>query len=85
MQLKIWIFVICKKNTWKTWEKRSLDTTAKTGLNTLKSASKKLIHKVAKATVELIENKIAEKIVKSNVNSENVKEINTPREKREKY
>ena len=62
-----------------------MDTTAKTGLNTLKSASKKLIHKIAKATVELIENKIAEKIVKSNVNSENVKEINTPREKREKY
>ena len=62
-----------------------MDTTAKTGLNTLKSASKKLILKIAKATVELIENKIAEKIVKSNVNSENVKEINTPREKREKY
>ena len=62
-----------------------MDTTAKTGLNTLKSASKKLIHKIAKATVELIENKIAEKIVKSNVNSENVKEINAPREKREKY
>ena len=65
--------------------KKSLDTTAKTGLDTLKPASKKLIHKIAKATVELIENKISEKIVKSNVNSENVKEINTPREKREKY
>ena len=74
-----------QKKYLKNLGKKSLDTAAKTGLDTLKSASKKLIHKIAEATLELIENKIAEKIVKANVNSKNVKEINTSREKRQKY
>ena len=41
-----------------------LDTTIKTGLYAAKTASKKVVHKAAEATVELIGNKIAQKSAK---------------------
>ena len=64
-----------------------MDTATKTGLDALKTASTKFVHKAAEATVQLIRNKIAEKFVKpkhgSNENSRNVDEIVIPSEKRE--
>ena len=58
-----------------------------TGLNSLKTTSKKVIHKVAEAACEFIGNKIAAKIVKpKHVTDEcprNVQEIIIPSEKRE--
>ena len=50
-----------------------------TGIDVLKTACKKVVHKAAEATGEFRENKIAEKIVKSkhvnDENSRNVEEI----------
>ena len=43
-----------------------MNTATKTGLDDIKTASKKLVHKTAEATEELIGNKIADKIVKPN-------------------
>ena len=64
-----------------------MDTATKTGLDALKTASTKFVHKAAEATVQLIRNKIAEKFVKpkhgSNENSRNVDEMVIPPEKRE--
>ena len=64
-----------------------LNTTTKTGLDVHKTSSKKVIHKTAEATRELIGNKIAEKIVKPkpvpDENSRNVEEIVIPPEKRQ--
>ena len=60
----------------------------KAGLDTAKTFSKKLVHKTAEATFELIGNKISKKFMKpkpvTNENSRNVEEIVIPREKREK-
>ena len=56
-----------------------LHTATKTGLDALKTATKKVAHKAAKATGEFIGNKIANKIVKPKTipdeNSRNVKEL----------
>ena len=41
-----------------------IHTTAKTGLDAAKTVYKKLVHKTAKATGELIENTISDKFVK---------------------
>ena len=41
-----------------------MDTAAKTGLDALRTASKKVVHKAVKATGEFIGNEIADKIVK---------------------
>ena len=57
-------------------------------LGSLKTASKKVVHKAAEATGEFIGKKIADKIVKQNPvmdeNSRNVEEIILPPEKRGK-
>ena len=57
-----------------------------TGLDALKIASKKVVHKAAEATGD-IGNKIADKVVKSkhgiDENTRNVEEIIIPPEKRE--
>ena len=57
------------------------------GLDALKTASKKEIHKAAEATAEFIGNKIADKIVKPkhaiDVNPENVEEIIISSDERE--
>ena len=44
-----------------------------TGIDVLRTASEEAVHKAAKATGEFSGNKIAEKIVKPNENSRNVK------------
>ena len=67
--------------------KQLLVTADKTGLDALKSSSKKVVHKAAEASSEFIENKIANKIVKSqsviDENSRNIEEIIIPLEKRQ--
>ena len=55
-----------------------------TGLDALKTASKKVVQKAAKATGKFIGNKIADKIVKPDKNPRNVEEIVIPPEKRKK-
>ena len=58
-----------------------------TGLDSLKTASKKVVHKAAEAIGEFIGVKIADKIVPKHVideNPRNVEEIIIPPEKREK-
>ena len=60
-----------------------MDTVTKTGIGSLKTASKKVIHKAAEGTAEFIGNKIADKIVKPEANSTNAEETVIPTEKRE--
>ena len=52
-----------------------LDTTTKTGLDALNSASKKVVGKAAEAADKYIGKNIADKIVKAEENSRNVEEI----------
>ena len=42
--------------------KKLMDTATKTGIDAAKTASKKIVHKTAEATGDLVENKIADKI-----------------------
>ena len=64
-----------------------MDTATKIGLDAAKTAFKNVVNKTAKATRELIGNKIAEKIVNPkpvpDPNLRNVQEVNIPLEKRE--
>ena len=75
------------RNQYNKCGKQLLDTATKTGLDALKTASKKVVHKAAKATSEFIGNKIADKIMKPklvpDVNSINVEEIVFLPEKRQ--
>ena len=75
------------RNLSNKYEKKLMNTAAKTGLKAAKTASKKGTHKTAEATGELRGYKIAEKIVKpkpvSDENSRNVEEIVIPPEKRQ--
>ena len=75
------------RNLSERYGKRLLDTATKTGLNTLKTASKKLVHKVVEAAGEFIGNNIANKIQKPKPvieeNSRTVAEIVIPPEKRQ--
>ena len=67
--------------------KQFLDTATKTGLDALKTASRKVVHKAVEATGEFIGSKIADKIVKQkplvNENLRNVEEMIILPEKRE--
>ena len=73
------------RNLSNKYGKQLLDTATKTGLDALKVAFEKEVHKVAEATGEFIGNKIADKIMKPkpviDENSRNVEEIVTPQEK----
>ena len=67
--------------------KQFLDTATKTGLDALKTASRKVVHKAVEATGEFIGSKIADKIVKQkplvNENLRNIEEMIILPEKRE--
>ena len=52
------------RNLSNKYRKILLDTAAKMGLDTVKPASKKVVHKAAEAIDEFIGNRIADKIVK---------------------
>ena len=71
-------FLSFAKNLSVNYGKQLSDTATKTGLDALKTAFKKVVHKVADGTVEFIENKIAYKVLKPkrvpDVNSINVEE-----------
>ena len=75
------------RNLSNKYGKQLLDTSTKTRLDALKTASKKVIHKAAEATSESIGNKITDKIVEAKpvpeTNSRYIKEIITPSEKKE--
>ena len=77
-----------KKNTKETnkYGRKLLDIATKTVIDAAKTSSKKVVHKTAEATEELIGNKIVEKLVKPKhvpyVNSRDVEEIVVPPQKR---
>ena len=50
-------FLLFARNLSSKYRKQLLDTATKTGINALKSASKKVVHKVAEATGEFKETK----------------------------
>ena len=64
-----------------------MDTIATTGLDALKTSPKNVLHKAAKATVEYVWNKVADKIIKprpfSDENLRDFEKKNIPSEKRE--
>ena len=64
--------------------KQLLDTATKTGSDALKTTSKKAVHKAAEATDEIIGNKISDKTMKLDKNSNDVKKIIIPLEITEK-
>ena len=68
-------------------KKKLLDTATKTELDAVKTPSKKVVHKAAEATEEVIGSKISDKTVKlkhiPDENSRNIKKIAIPSEKRE--
>ena len=57
-------FLSFARNISETYGKVLLDTATKTGLDATKSAFKKVAHKTAEGTAEVIGNKIVERIVK---------------------
>ena len=68
--------------------KKLMDTATKTGIDTTKTASKRVVQKTAEATRDLIENKIANKIAsigksKEMERTKKPEEIYIPPEKRE--
>ena len=67
--------------------KKLMDTATKTGIDAIKTASKRVVQKTAKATGDLIGNKIADKIIslvktKSKEKEDKRQEIYIPPEKR---
>ena len=67
--------------------KKLMDTATKTGIDAAKTASKRVIQKIAEATKDLLGNKIADKITsigkpKEKVKTKEIEEIYIPPEKR---
>ena len=64
-----------------------MDTATKTGIDAAKTASKRIVHKTAEATEDLIGNKIADKITSTGKPKEKetkkMQEIYIPPEKRQ--
>ena len=81
--IKRYGFLSFASNLSNKYGKQFLDTATKTGLDALKTASKKTVHEAVEATGEFIGNKIADKTVKPDENSINVEEIIIPPKKRE--
>ena len=55
--------------------KKLMDTATKTGIDAAKTVSKRVVRKTVEATVDLIENKIADKITSIGKPKEKTKEI----------
>ena len=79
-------FLSFVRNLPKRYGKQLLDIATKTGLDALKTAPRKVVHKAGEATGKFIGNKISDKIVKPNPlpaeNSRNAEEIVISPEKR---
>ena len=88
MQVNGYEFLPFSRNLSNKFGKKLIDTATKTGADTSKSASKKVVHRIAEATEELIGNETAEKVVKPKPmlhwNLRAVNELVIPPEKREK-
>ena len=70
------------------YRKKLMDTATKTGIDAVKTASKRVVQKTAKATVDLVRNKIGDKItsIGKSKNDDKIKkaeEIYIPPEKRQ--
>ena len=80
-------FLSFARNLSNKYGKKLLNTPTKTGLDPLKTASKRVVHKAAEATGECLGNKIADKILNPKPlpgqNSRNDEEIVIPPEKRQ--
>ena len=85
--VKEYVFLLFMRNLSNKYGKKLLDIATKTGLEPLKTASKKVVHKAAEATGEFLGNKIADKVMKPKPlpaqNSGNDEEIVIPPEKQQ--
>ena len=81
-------FLSFAKNFGNKYGKKLMDTATKTRKNATKTASKRVVQKTAKATVDLIGNEIADKITsigkpKEKQEMKEIEEIYIPPEKRQ--
>ena len=85
--VKVYGFLSFGRSLSTKYRKQLLDAATKTGLDALKTTSKKVRHKAAEATGEFIGNKIANKFVKPKpvpeAHSKNIEKIFIPSEERE--
>ena len=86
--LKGYGFLSFAKNVVIKYCKKVMDTATKTGIDAAKAASKRVVQKTAKATGDLIGNKIADKITsigkpKEKEKAKEIEEIYVPLEKRQ--
>ena len=71
-------FFFTSKKKWRQYGKQLMDTAIKTGIDAAKTASKRIVQETAKATGDLIGNKIADKftLVVKTQSKENENETN---------
>ena len=71
--VKIYRFLSFARKVGDKYGKKLLDTATKTGIDAVKTASKKVVQKTAEATGDLIGNKIADKITSAGQSKEKEK------------
>ena len=86
--MKVYGFLSFARKFSDKYGKKIMDTATKTGIDTAKTASKRVVQKAAEATEDLIGNKIADKITslgktKSKEKEKKEQEIYIPPEKRQ--
>ena len=86
--VKEYIFLLFARKFGDKYGTKLIDTATKTGIDAAKTAPKRVVKKNAEATVDLIRNKLADKIIslgetKSNEKEEERQEIYLPSEKRQ--
>ena len=87
--LKVMVFCHLPKKIGNKYGKKLMDTETKTGIDAAKTASKRVVQNTAEATVDLIGNKIADKMTsigkpKEKKQTKDIEEIYIPPEKRQK-
>ena len=86
--VKVYGFLPFPRKFGDKYGKKLIDTATKTGIDAVKTASKRIVQKTAEATGDLIGNKIADKITsigkpKEKEKTSKVEEIYIPPEKRQ--
>ena len=84
--VKGYSFLLFARKFGDKYGKKLMDTATKTGIDAEKTASKRVVQKIAEATGDLIGNKIADQIIsagKSKEKTNKVEEIYIPPEKRQ--
>ena len=86
--VKGYCFLSFARKSGDKYGKKLMDTATKTGIDAAKTASKRIVQKIAEATGDLIGNKIADKITwigkpKEKEKTKEVEEIYIPPEKRQ--